>query len=252
MNNKSVNLIENSDKHVLFFVYEPQKDDKAVETIKKISKKYYSDLISIFIEKGNQKGIELINSLGLPPQSSNLFVIYKSVDGSIAKFIGEPSSLSSEVALETFVDACLDSQHEQYYNSEEVPSQNLFEGLETLVGKNFEQKVFADKEKYHLVFFYNSETANQIPVFHKISKQLQSDNIKFYIYNSDKNESKDVDPLHHGSVVLYSNKKKMILEKVFTFEKLKGAELLAFMKKKLAKDEEIMKTLSSVELREDL
>ena len=217
LNNMSVNLIETSDKHVLLYIYEPGKDNQAVEIVKNISKKYYTDLISILIEKGNQKGLELINSLGLPPQSSNLFVVYKSVDSSVTKFIGQPSSLSSQVALETFIDACLDQHHEKYYNSEEVPSSNLFEGLETLVGKNIEQKVFADKEKYHIVFFYDSQTANQIPVFHKISKKLQLENIKFYIYNSDKNESKDVDPLHHGSVVLYSNKKKMILEKAFFF-----------------------------------
>lgn len=249
---KSVNLIEDTDKHIMFYIFDASKQDQNVELIKEVSKKYYSNLITMFIPRGNQKGMDFLASLGLPVGASDLFIVHHPHEGGTFRYIGEATDLETEDNLHYFIQSCIDHEHELYERSEDLPTRNLFDGLETLVGRNFEQKVHADKEKYHVVFIYDSETASQIPIFQKVSQQFKTQDIKFYIYNSDKNDNSHVSQLHHGTIVLYSGKRKTMIEKSFIFDTLKPTEFVQWLKKRLAADEAVAEQLKSLEVHDDL
>jgi hypothetical protein len=251
--NNSINLIEQSDKHVTLFVFDNQTEKSALDTARNLSIVYYDDMISILVDRSAEKGIELLESLGLPTGQSDIFMVYKEVNGAYVKYVGNKNSTNTSEGVSEFMEKALQSEWKAYYPSEEPPSKDLFEGVTTLVGKTISSQVFKEKDNFHVVFMYDQQTASQIPAFQKISKQLKHEKLKFYIYNSQKNEHPHVDPLHHGTVVLYSNVKKLKIEKAMPFEQhLKATELRDFLKKTLAKDEHVSKYLETIVVNDDL
>ena len=251
--NNSINLIDQSDKHVTLFVFDNQTQKEALDTARNMSVVYYDDMISILVDRTAEKGIEMLQSLGLPVDQSDIFMVYKEVNGAYVKYVGKKDSAKSPDGVREFIEKALQTEWKPYYPSEEPPSKDLFEGVTTLVGKTISSHVFKQKDNFHVVFMYDQQTANQIPGYQKIAKQLKHEKIKFYIYNSEKNEHPNVDPLHHGTVVLYSNVKKLKIEKAFPFEQhLKATELRDFLKKTLAKDEQVAKYLETIVVNDDL
>ena len=251
--NNSINLIDQSDKHVTLFLFNNQTDKAALDVARNLSIVYYDDMISILVDRSSEKGIEMLQSIGLPVDQSDIFMVYKEVNGAYVKYVGNKDSAKTADGVREFIEKALQTEWKPYYPSEEPPSKDLFEGITTLVGKTISSHVFKEKDNFHVVFMYDQQTANQIPSFHKISKQLKHEKIKFYVYNGEKNEHPRVDPLHHGTVVLYSNVKKLKIEKAFPFEQhLKATELRDFLKKTLVKDEHISKYLETVVVNDDL
>ena len=251
-NTRSVELIESAEKDVLLYLYEEGKEDKMMETIKNISRLYYDDMIAILMPKDNKKVNDLLSALGLP-LTSNLYMVRKEFGSSYAKYVGGEKYLVNQAALEGFIQSCLDNTQKRFYKSEAVPTKSLFEGVETLVGLNIDEKVFKEKSKYHVVFFYDSETSSQIPAFQRLGQLLKNEKIKLYVYNTDHNEHKYVESAHHGTINIYSNRKKLLLDKAFFFDShLKAKTLLNFLRAHLKRDAEVSAYLKTLELNDDL
>jgi len=253
-NTRTIDLVQNTDKYVALLKYDSEKDESFLQKVIKVADTYYSDCIFVFIPFNSQQGEDMLLSFGLPERHSDLFVIRKEDEKRWIKFVAPVTASQSASRIEDFLQSVLEERVKPYLLSEPVPTKELFEGVTTVVSKTLTKMVLNDKSVIHLVFFYDQESASQIPTFQKISKQFNKDKIRFYIFNLDKNEHEDVVPEHYGSIVLFSQKgKKRGIERTFNFDKhLKGKELLAFLKDTLSNDQETSQYLDTIQLTEDL
>ena len=253
-NTRTVDLLTHSDKFVAFYKFDPEKDTDLIEKLKKTSQLYYDELVFVFVPQESKQGEEFIASLGLPWEESALFVVRKESDKVYTKYRAPNIVAGSITEIEGYVKSVLNDHEPKYYVSESAPSQELFDGVTTLVGSTLDGKVLEDKSVHHLVFYHDASTSGQIPTFQKISKQFDASKIKFYVFDTEKNEHPNVDVIHHGTIVLYNkNSKKLKNLKTFMFDnKLNGKELLQFLKSALKRDEDTAKYLDSMEIREDL
>jgi len=251
---RTVDLIQNSDKNVALLKFDPDRDHEVIEKLKKFAPTYFEELIFVFIPSHSEQGAQMLSSFGLPEPEADLFVIRRDTDITYSKYVAAREGTLTADDVEDFVQQVLNNRVKRYLVSEAVPTKELFDGLTTVVGKTLSKEVLNDRSALHLVFYYDSNTASQIPTFQKISKQFSPEKVRFYIFNVEKNEHREVNQSHHGSIVLYSNQvKKNSFERNFSFDgHLKGADLLKFLKDSLAKNVEASSYLDTVELTEDL
>lgn len=153
--------------------------------------------------------------------------------------------------LNDFVEDCTDEIYPKHYRSEDRPSADLYRNMKTLVGMTIEPEVFTEKDLYYLVFVYNQRTVSALPKFQHLAEKFENEKVRFYIFDSDKNENRNVRPSHEGKIILFQRKQKLM--KTFTLDKslsLKG--IREFMQKSLRKDRELLETLQNSQWMTDL
>lgn len=251
-NSKTLEKIEDTDRYVLLFNYS-EKDSETLEELKLIAKRAYADLLTVFVPQESKLGQKMLQSMGLPLDQSNLFIVEPQSSGLFKKYVADKKVVASKASLEKFVEDCINDDHPAYLLSEEAPAQDLFPGIQTLVGKNIEEKVFKDTTKHHVILFYDKETVDIIPAFQKSVKKFADLSIQFYSFDTDKNEFEDMEADTAGNLVLYSKKNGMHVERIFAWdEEATPKDLKKFLVKNLKKDKEVVENIEKIDFTTDL
>ena len=230
---RTPSLLENTHKHLIYIIYDQNStDDQArLDDLRRLSKTFYDDMQAVFMPHNDTTGRSYLRSMGLPVAKSKLFAVRRKGGVEMMKYVGRKSDLRSKEKIEEFVFSCFDGARARHYRSEVVEKAANFTGLKTVVGKSIESEIFRDRKNYHVVFLYDSYTIKEIPTFQKVSQMIKSDKIVYYALNSDLNEHEDIDPIHKGSIVIYSSRRGMNFEKAYTFdENLESKDLIDFIK----------------------
>lgn len=118
----------------------------------------------------------------------------------------------------------------RFYRSEE-PVAELDRNTAYITGSTFGKSVFSNFEKYHLVYFYNSTTAENVDSFKNFANKVGAlEKVSFGVYNLEKNEHKQTLHVVPGSLLFFSPDDDNIAE--IKPDKLTDAEILPFLEDK--------------------
>lgn len=252
-NNKSAKMIDDTLNTVLLYLYDSEGDSKdALAVIRAYAEAKNGGKPTLLIERSNANGVEFLQSVGFPvPSVPTLYLITKKNDFKFNKYILDSNTTIDKATLKEFVADCEANRYPKHYKSEKLPDGRIYPNVEVLVGSNIEQKVFEEKEKHHLVIFYSAVTAKQLPQFQKLAKSLEHEKIDFWMFDHDKNENRLVKSSYEDAIVLYNQILKV--KKVFVLDDhFDGKGLGRFLRKHLAKDQEISAILEKINFETDL
>eukprot|EP00178_Gracilaria_changii_P000090 TRINITY_DN10081_c0_g1_i1.p1 TRINITY_DN10081_c0_g1~~TRINITY_DN10081_c0_g1_i1.p1 ORF type:complete len:476 (-),score=94.81 TRINITY_DN10081_c0_g1_i1:12-1439(-) len=118
----------------------------------------------------------------------------------------------------------------RFYKSEE-PVAEAERNVQYITGRSFGKQVFSNFDKYHLVFFYNSESQNLVEPFTAFAEQVgQQENFSFAVFNMDRNEHRQVLHIAPGSLLFFSPDDDNIAE--IKPESMNEKEIFTFLEDK--------------------
>ena len=249
---ESLKEMDTFSRGIILANVDPLVNSKLMGMITDVVEKDYNKVFGYFIEPNNQEGVEFLRSVGLPTSFPQVSIIKKRYDGKFNKFVYRKLTDNTTLAdLREFADDCIDNMYPRVFQSEEAPTEDLYHYMHTLVGKTIDEKVFKEKEHYHIVFLYNKNTAGALPKFQKLAEKFRHEKVKFYIFDADKNESKHIEIPHEGKIMVFKNHPR--IKKTFYVDKsLSLAQMGVFLEKVLKKDQELLEYVRKADYWQDL
>lgn len=250
----SVDKLNNEFHDTIILTVNKEQYASQISYIKKRAEKKYKKLFALVIDEANQEGKDFLESLGLPVTYPGAYYLTKKLSGKYAKYIMDDPEKMTSKTLREFISDSKEDVNLQFYRTEAEPSTDLYPNVKTLVGSTIDNHIFESKENrdlHHVIFFYDHYTSTALPQFALLADKLRHEKIKFYIFNTDSNESDNVKSSHEGNILLFS--KGLKVKKTFMLpnkESVKG--LSKFLEKNLKKDGQLGQALEEALLHQDL
>ena len=252
-NSKSMKWIDETEKYVVLYVYNHTIKKQTQKDLKDISERYRDDVIVFFMDISDTIAENYMNILGLEGNESNFYVLHRDIGSHMFKYISNPNTTKSIIRMERFIQKCMDGKAKRFFMSEsKAPSMCVVDGPEKLVGLTIGEYVFQDKYFIHITFFHNKKTDDSLDTFLRFAKKIKHKKVKFYLFDTDKNEHQDVPFAYYGSIVIISNQLQTTFERILYVDKeVKQSKLFEFVKEGLSQDRETSKYMSTIQLKEE-